>query len=176
MEGVSTKKMTANELLRFFQASGVLAAELEAAASERAKSIRIGQFLAKQIGRTAEVEVGGKTGKATLRCTNGAARKTEYHFEIGWDDVALGGEGKGGPVKPSGTSKPRKKPKGQSRSSGRTPASNQQPTGGDSPPPRRSRESAKAARDRPLGRTKDGNRRKPTPGSRKAILGNDENW
>lgn len=80
------QKLPASEWLPYFEEAKVLAEELEKCKSERARAIKLGQFLGPMLGREVPVQVGDRTGKAVLRVEEKKhAKAKEYFFEVAWD-------------------------------------------------------------------------------------------
>lgn len=83
--GKKDRKLTAAEWLPIFVDAGIRADELGESKSKQAKSIKIGQFLSPNVGRTVAVEVGGRVGKAVLRVEQDRSKMKRYYFEFSWD-------------------------------------------------------------------------------------------
>jgi hypothetical protein len=69
----------------------VLVEELSGCKSERARAIRIGQFLSPKVDREVAIQVRGRTGRATLRLEKRRANEKAYFFEVLWDVEATAG-------------------------------------------------------------------------------------
>jgi hypothetical protein len=65
-----------------FRRANVLTDELVAGKSQRAKETRIGEYLARNLGRSVGVRVRGGSGTATLRRREGRGRQKFYCFEV----------------------------------------------------------------------------------------------
>ncbi len=74
-----------SELDRHFRAANVHVEELESCKSNRAKAIKIGQFLGPVVGREVPIQVKGRTGKAILKSLDGRSGQKLYYAEIRWD-------------------------------------------------------------------------------------------
>jgi len=72
-----------------FTKAGVLVEELSTGKGKHAKSTRIGQFLTRFIGREVQIEVRGRSGRATLRVVTRRAKEKRYFFEVEWDVTAV---------------------------------------------------------------------------------------
>jgi hypothetical protein len=72
----------------YFRTARVLVEDLDACKSARAKTVKIGLFFGRNVGREVPIEDKGRTGKAVLRVDEGRARERRYYFEVMWDDEA----------------------------------------------------------------------------------------
>ncbi|VTU00921.1 unnamed protein product [Gemmataceae bacterium] len=89
-------KLTAEGWLRFFLRSNLLNKELTEAKSAKAKSILIGKFLGRNVDRTVPIQVGGRSGLATLRVEPRRSNQKRYFFEVRWDAEPEGAAAVGG--------------------------------------------------------------------------------
>ncbi len=79
-------KLPAADWLPFFVEADVLTQALTETHSAKAKTIKIGQFLSPNVGRTVPIQVNGRSGHATLRVESQKhAKSKRYYFEITWD-------------------------------------------------------------------------------------------
>ncbi len=78
-------KLPAKDWLPFFEAAGILSEELEACKSERSRAIKLGQFLSTKVGREVPIQVGDRTGKATLESDMDRANTKVYYLRVVWD-------------------------------------------------------------------------------------------
>lgn len=74
------------EFENIFRKAGVLTDGLDVAKSANSKAMRMGKFLAPNVGREVTISVNGRTGKAKLCMSQGRAKKKLYHFRVVWDD------------------------------------------------------------------------------------------
>ena len=68
---------------------------------QRARAIKIGQFLSPLVGREVPIQAGGKTGKAVLRVEPGRSKERRYYAVVTWDEEKQ--------EAPDGEGEPRKK-------------------------------------------------------------------
>jgi hypothetical protein len=74
--------LTASRWEAIFRSASVLTDELGPGRSQRSKETRIGDYLARNLGRSVGVRISGGNGTATLRRREGRARRKLYYFEV----------------------------------------------------------------------------------------------
>jgi hypothetical protein len=82
--------LPAAEFEQIFRKADVLTPGLDSAKSASAKAIRIGKFLAPNIGREVPISVNGHTGTAKLCMTQSRAKQKLYYFDVRWSDADVG--------------------------------------------------------------------------------------
>jgi hypothetical protein len=83
-----TQKLTSKGWEKYFKSANVLVQELDACKSNRAKAIKIGHFLSRNVDRAVTIEVDGRTGRAILRVKAGRSKEKYYYFDVIWDNGA----------------------------------------------------------------------------------------
>lgn len=91
----ATDKLPASDWLPFFTRADILTQALTETHTTKAKTIKIGQFLSPNVDRPVPIQVGGRSGHATLRVKKGKAKSKLYFFEITWDAPEISEKKKG---------------------------------------------------------------------------------
>jgi hypothetical protein len=87
MTDIRARKLMAKDWEMYFRKAAVRVEELDVAKGNRARAIRIGNFLSPNVGREVPIEAKGRTGRAVLRLEEGRSKQKLYFFEVTWDDA-----------------------------------------------------------------------------------------
>ena len=128
-------KLLPSDWLPIFKRAGILAETLTDLVSKHAKSIRAGQFLSPNVGRTVPIQANRRSGQATLRVEfANRAKGKRYFFEVTWDAPAVDGKLEAEPTtKPTGPPKPALKSHPPTPSAAKPPAPGVSRPGNDEP-------------------------------------------
>jgi len=82
----TAEKLPASAWFPFFEKADLLTKALNETQSMKGRTIKIGRFFGPNLNRPVPIQVGGRSGFATLRVENdNHARSKRYFFEIAWE-------------------------------------------------------------------------------------------
>jgi hypothetical protein len=79
--------LPAAKWLPIIDAAGITPPGLADAKTQRARAIKVGQWLSAKVGREMPVSISGRDGKAVLRVFGARANEKRYYIEVTWNQA-----------------------------------------------------------------------------------------